>query len=492
MRSTPLLSVLSALSVVLAGCVGSSDTDDLGLTEVDLGSAGTLAVSFTATATPQFPYGSVVATIANASIHRTTPTPAWVPFLVSPVQVDLSQALSLAQTAGSLPVAAGSYDKVSIAIQKVTALHEGRHPVDLAVPQGPVVLDLPIDVAERGVTSVAIDVVLDRTVEDEAFRPYFGRVVVTKDGVVTKQVSDYSAPKTIPPVARMQIFASGGALLLESDFAAEDGSRTSLPATTDDELTFFGQRSEALEKGATVEAFRWTFGDGAQATGPVAKHTFAKGGAYEVKLDVTDSLGAHDSLKAVVEVVFDHFPETILSDDIEGDPANWVVEPVPTGPNVLVQWRQAETPDAHSGGKAWYVGLVGAPAGTSYASNADTTLKTVPIEIPAEYKWAGLSFWTMGDSEACCDGLTVSLLPEGAEESVLVGQFFGKSPWTESRFTYELTPFIGKKVEFVFHFASDLAGGEGQRGYFVDDLLIGGSTEPLVGGAPSDGHGHAH
>jgi PKD repeat protein len=51
-----------------------------------------------------------------------------------------------------------------------------------------------------------------------------------------------------------------------------------------------------------VESFEWSFGDGAEATGPNATHAYEAAGGYDVTVTVTDNGGRTDSETKTVEV----------------------------------------------------------------------------------------------------------------------------------------------------------------------------------------------
>lgn len=63
-------------------------------------------------------------------------------------------------------------------------------------------------------------------------------------------------------------------------------------------LTSTGSR----DPDGTLQAWRWTFGDGAGQDGPSASHAYAAGGSYEVHLTVTDDDGASTTTSTTVTV----------------------------------------------------------------------------------------------------------------------------------------------------------------------------------------------
>lgn len=61
--------------------------------------------------------------------------------------------------------------------------------------------------------------------------------------------------------------------------------------------------SSSLDPDGTISSYSWTFGDGGNATGKVASHTFTNPGTFTVQLTVTDSSGASASSSQTMFVV---------------------------------------------------------------------------------------------------------------------------------------------------------------------------------------------
>lgn len=76
------------------------------------------------------------------------------------------------------------------------------------------------------------------------------------------------------------------------------------PATpkVGDEVLFDGSASSA-PPGATLVAYRWEFGDGASAEGPLVTHAYAQAGSYPVRLTVTDDRSRQAATEQTITVV---------------------------------------------------------------------------------------------------------------------------------------------------------------------------------------------
>lgn len=137
-----------------------------------------------------------------------------------------------------------------------------------------------------------------------------------------------------PPVARISVFGSDGAIVFKSSFAADETQLATL-LTGGDTLTFSAADSEAVDPKATLAGYAWTVtsfsgatavghashGDAASttaekddahaghasaaepATGASLQHTFPEdGGVFLVTLTVKDSLGATDAMALKIGV----------------------------------------------------------------------------------------------------------------------------------------------------------------------------------------------
>ncbi|MCA1813745.1 MAG: PKD domain-containing protein [Halobacteriales archaeon] len=103
-----------------------------------------------------------------------------------------------------------------------------------------------------------------------------------------------------PPVARMQVFDASNALAFESDFVAENRTAPVF-VTGGANLTFSAANSAAVEATASVQSWRWSFGDGGFSSGRTVQHAFTDlGGLFTTTLTVTDSHQLSDVLNIVI------------------------------------------------------------------------------------------------------------------------------------------------------------------------------------------------
>ena len=93
-------------------------------------------------------------------------------------------------------------------------------------------------------------------------------------------VAASSAPPNQPPVARATATPSSGTAPLAVAF---DGSTSS-------------------DADGSIASYAWTFGDGGNATGPTANHTYTAAGSYSAKLTVTDNQGATGTTTIAITV----------------------------------------------------------------------------------------------------------------------------------------------------------------------------------------------
>jgi PKD repeat protein len=75
---------------------------------------------------------------------------------------------------------------------------------------------------------------------------------------------------------------------------------TVTPATGAAPLSIVASGESSTDPDGTIATYAWKFGDGSQASGARAQHTYATVGEFQVELTVTDNQGASSSAAASV------------------------------------------------------------------------------------------------------------------------------------------------------------------------------------------------
>ena len=101
-------------------------------------------------------------------------------------------------------------------------------------------------------------------------------------------------------------------------------SRTDIEALTLENVVLSGAASSDAE--GEIVQYSWDFGDGTQATGPVASHVYFHSGVYEVRLTVVDDSGAASS-NAINVTIRNRLPNAmstgVNASAYAGDPLNF-------------------------------------------------------------------------------------------------------------------------------------------------------------------------
>lgn len=367
--------------------------------------------------------------------------------------------------------------------------------------------DVPINVTFEvtGEASTSVELVLDAgaSASGEAFQPTFLRVEIARDGEVVEEIEDpdvgfregEAGPTgTPPPAARMTVFDGEGDKVHEPGFQAESGAFVNSMSTAfslNRSQSFSAAESEAVADGATLESFRWDFGDGETATGRTTNHSYEKPGAYEVTLTATDSLGVSDEHTLRVVVTTD-FTALELDTSFEEGEGNWTAEN-----GARTSWSLDS--GGYESDTAWHVS--GDVPGTAYGPFDSASLLSPNITIPEDWMRAGYSVQVRGEiadhfgcvwemiAEYHVDGnLTVEIARFGNENQP---EWLGLTDWTN------LTDHAGSEVTLEFRFEStcDMRIGDG---WYVDAVTVGGIPEDefqnaeLLEEAEHDGHDHEH
>jgi PKD repeat protein len=110
-------------------------------------------------------------------------------------------------------------------------------------------------------------------------------------------------------------------------------------------ITFDGTRS--LDADGDALTYRWDFGDGGQATGPIAAHSYAAGGTYPVLLTVDDGTGlANATDETAISVTINRPPVAVAGENRQ----------VCSGDTILLDGSNSTDPDGGVLRYAWDFG----------------------------------------------------------------------------------------------------------------------------------------
>lgn len=383
--------------------------------------------------------------------------------------------------------------------------------------------DIPINVTFEVTADASTGVILvldaGASTAGDSFTPVFTRVEVTQDGEVVEKIDEpdvgfreatkTTPTSTLPPAARMEVFNEEGDKLNAPDFIAKSGTfvnSLSDPLPVNMSVGFSASKSEAVEDGATLEAFDWDFGDNVTGTGANVEHTYEAPGAYNVSVTVTDSFGA--TAQHHLKVVVANWTEVALNTSFEEGEGNWTVETSCCG--TMTSW--ALDGDGHESETAWHAGTHGPVNEVVGAETISTTTLISPnITVPENWTTAGYVFQTRGminGAGLCCPPavqISYDVFENGSDEaSTQQVESFGESEpdWIEvgsmTAFEEADTDIPGKTVRFKFTFDTSFWHYNEGEGWFVDDFQIGGIPEDdfqnaeLLEGGGHGGHDHEH
>lgn len=248
--------------------------------------------------------------------------------------------------------------------------------------------------------------------------------------------------------------------------------------------------SAAGSTGQQPLAYRWSLGDGTEATTPTVSHAYGANGRFTVRLDILD--GAGRTATAWTNVTTS-LTWNVFEDGAESD-AGWTQHSwyhargfAPQPPDLGVAnhpngtWAPT-TAQARTGARSWT-----AP----YPDQINASMTSTPIRVPDDpARPHALTYWLRGGVEnnpgLGVDGLRIYVrLADGTlrEEQYVTDDY---PAWR--LFTIPLDEYAGQVVRFVFSFQSDgyCSQGNGAQGrslvfacdpssyegYFVDDIAV--------------------
>lgn len=188
-------------------------------------------------------------------------------------------------------VGPGTVDAVAFTLTDVHGTYDGSSfevgDLDLRIE---VVTGVPVETGSTTTVIVGVDLAATGSPET-GFEPGVRLLGARQDGEAL-DVGEAAGPPGEPPVARAEIFNGTGVKVYESNFEAAGGETEAV--AKHEEITFTARPS--TDPDGSVEAFRWSFSDGASAQGKTVTHAYGTGGIHEATLTVTDDRGVEDSI----------------------------------------------------------------------------------------------------------------------------------------------------------------------------------------------------
>ncbi|MBI3892677.1 MAG: PKD domain-containing protein [Candidatus Wallbacteria bacterium] len=311
-------------------------------------------------------------------------------------------------------------------------------------------------------------------------------------------------------------FGGASALASQDQFVSTTVSVPVTPSTTSIRIRFrlsspyYGSSAEwsvdnlALQPAGAPADFT-------SATTMATRHTYAAAGDYYPLLTLTDDAGVSASWPAHVRVLAADEPLAVASatpasgrtpltvrlssagssggsgpitryqwfldrgvffDDMESGPAKWVSQP---------PW--ALTSETATGGRwSWS----DSPNG-NYANSVNSSLTSIPFDLPAQPVRSTLSFWHRYVTESCCDRCYVELSTDGGgtwqQLRDEAGNYiaYGGSQSQFTRASIPLSPYAGTRgARIRFRFTSD--SSVTYDGWHIDDVRI--ATDPVTAAIP--------
>lgn len=207
-------------------------------------------------------------------------------------------------------------------------------------------------------------------------------------------VTDNSTTEYKPPVARITVFAEGGALAYRASFVAEN--QTEPIIVQGGTFTFVAADSEAVDPRAELTTFEWDI-NGEAKEGRKTEATITEPGVYMIVLKVTDSKGSVDDQMIHLGIVPEPFTETF---EMSGGPVLGLEEAgahaaVGTNPFTVLAEKDGKTLKAQSlsvriasARPSDLILKVTDPSGTeTQDDDLPGTLESISIDSPAAGEW---------------------------------------------------------------------------------------------------------
>jgi len=222
--------------------------------------------------------------------------------------------------------------------------------------------------------------------------------------------------------------------------------------------------NSSTDTGGTISSYAWDFGDGGTSTAQNPSHTYAAGGTYNVKLTVTDNLGASNSKTQAVTVSGGGGGSSQLLGNTgfeSGAASPWSISS-----GVLCSNSSCSGETAHGG--TWFAWMDGYGS-----SHTDTVSQSVAI--PSGKTSATLQYYLHVDTaetttSTAYDTLKVQVLNSSGTVLATLATYSNLNKGTGyTVHTANLTPYIGQTVTIKFTGAEDSSL---QTSFVLDDVTL--------------------
>lgn len=515
----PLLALALSAALAFAGCVGTQGDGNLEANTA----GGDMGVTLTAENAEDvshlgFEVDRVLAHDANISLPD-----GYHDLDVQAGHADIvhdGEATSVELATGTLP--AGTYDQILLRLDNATAEtgsggshdhgdgadghdHGGDSASTISTGSFDLPLNVTFTVTEDEPTEITFSLDVSESMEDDSFSPSFAsaevvqgeETVATETDLETRAGPNDASLPSDPPAPRISVFAPNGDKVLEPAFEPEAGTfansvSSGFPAG--EEAQFSATESEAVAKGAAIESYEWSLGDGTEATGTTTSHAYEEPGVYEVTLEVTDSYGNADEHSVYVVVV--GWTQTVAETSFS-ESSEWTQQ---SGDAEINEWRLAGP--GYQDDQAWHVGLTEEASdasevtGAGYGpTNEAVSLLSPEYEIPEDFELVGYDLFV--DGHASSGQLEILMHHNGTTDTLSV--ISDEAEWRATGGMDALEGVAGQTVQFEAVFTAAVDQPAEGPGYAIDAFTLAGMAEDdlvnseLLEQASGDGHdGHDH